>query len=173
MRDAPGKRADETVRFMTAPFAVPLDVSQAVAVHLGVAPGHLALVHDEQGALLFHFWGDLYGALLGAMLQAELAPDDEDVVITRPNEHCLRLPASLTRLPAWDEDLARRQLRRLMPQLQPHLELGRFHSLLPPDLAYLAALAQCNLPHFEQLYRSSILITATTGLSVQLMGLME
>ena len=63
VRDAPGKRADETVRFMTAPFAVPLDVSQAVAAHLGVASGQLTLVHDEQGALLFHFWGDLYGAL--------------------------------------------------------------------------------------------------------------
>ena len=163
VRDAPGKRADETLRFMTAPFAVPLDVSQAVAAHLGVAPGQLALVHDEQGALLFHFWGDLYGALLGAMLQAELAPDDEAVFIARPNEHCLRLPASLTRLPAWDEDLARRQLRWLMPQIQPFLELGRFHSLLPPDLAYLAALAQCDLPRFEELYRSATLVSRDDG----------
>ncbi len=80
VRDAPGKRADETLRFMTAPFAVPLDVSQAVAVAPGGGAGQLALVHDEQGALLFHFWGDLYGALLGAMLQAELTPDDEAVV---------------------------------------------------------------------------------------------
>ncbi len=111
VRDAPGKRAEDTLRFMTAPFAVPLDVSQAVAAHLGLAPGQLALVHDEQGVLLFHFWGDLYGALLGAMLQAELASEDEAVVIARPNEYCLRLPASLTGLPAWDEDLARRQLR--------------------------------------------------------------
>jgi ATP-dependent helicase Lhr and Lhr-like helicase len=173
VRDAPGKRADETVRFMTALFAVPLDVSQAVAAHLGVAPGQLALVHDEQGVLLFHFWGDLYGALLGAMLQAELAPDDEAVFITRPNEHCLRLPASLPRLPAWDEDLARRQLRRLMPQIQPFLELGRFHSLLPPDLGYLAALAQCDLARFEELYRSATLVSPTTGLGARLMDLME
>ena len=72
VRDAPGKRAEETLRFMTAPLAVSLDVSQAVAAHLGVAPDQMVLVHDEDGALLFHFWGDLYGALLGAMLQAEL-----------------------------------------------------------------------------------------------------
>ena len=57
---------------MTPPLAVSLDVSQAVAAHLGVAPDKMVLVHDEDSALLFHFWGDLYGALLGAMLQAEL-----------------------------------------------------------------------------------------------------
>ncbi len=60
-----------------------------------------------------------------------------------------------------------------MPQIQPFLELGRFHSLLPPDMAYRAALAQCDLPRFEQLYRSSILVSATTGLSARLMDLME
>ena len=93
VRPAAGQPAEETLRFVTAPFAVPLDVSQAVAAHLGLAPGQMALVHDESGALLFHFWGDLYGALLAAMLQAGL--DEEDGVVARLNEHCLRLPAGL------------------------------------------------------------------------------
>ena len=72
-----------------------------------------------------------------------------------------------------DRDLARRQLRRLMPQIQPFLELGRFHSLLPPDLGYLAALAQCDLARFEELYRSATLVSPTTGLGERLMGLMK
>ena len=173
VRDAPGKRAEETLRFMTAPLAVPLDVSQAVAAHLGVAPDQMVLVHDEDGALLFHFWGDLYGALLGAMLQAELGLEEDGELVASLNEHCLRLPVSLARLPAWDEHVLGRQLRYLIPQFQPSLELGRFHSLLPPDLAYRAALAQCDLPRFEQLYRSSILVNATPGLGKRLLGLME
>ncbi len=168
--EAPGKPAEETLRFMVAPFAVPLDISQAVAAHLGVTPGQMALVHDDQGALLFHFWGDLYGALLGALLQAAL--DDDGPVIGRPNEHCLRLPAGLATLPPWDETLLRQEVRRLMPQIQPYLELGRFHSLLPPELAYQTALAQCDLARFEKLYRSAAVISPPAGLRLRLLSLL-
>jgi hypothetical protein len=155
---------------MVAPFAVPLDISQAVAAHLGFTPGQMALVHDDQGTLLFHFWGDLYGALLGALLQAAL--DDDGAVISRPNEHCLRLPAGLVTLPPWNETLLRQEVRRLMPQIQPYQELGRFHSLLPPDLAYQAALAQCDLARFEQSYRSAMVLSPPAGLRLRLLSLL-
>ncbi|MEI2693186.1 MAG: helicase-related protein [Anaerolineae bacterium] len=169
VQPAAGQPAEETLRFVTAPFAVPLDISQAVAGQMGLAPGQMALVHDETGALLFHFWGDLYGALLAAMLQAEL--DEEDSIIARLNEHCLRLPAGLLSLPPWDEALAHQQVRRLMPQIQPYLELGRFHSLLPPDLAYLAALAQVDLARFAQLYRAATVLIPPAGLRLRLLSL--
>jgi hypothetical protein len=168
---APGKPAEETLRFVVAPLAVPLDISQAVAAHLGLAPGQMALVHDDQGALLFHFWGDLYGALLAALLQGGL--DDDGPVIGRPNEHCLRLPAGLHELPPWNETLLRQEVRRLMPQVQPTLELGRFHALLPPDLAYQAALAQCNLARFEQLLAAAQVISPPAGLRLRLLALLE
>jgi ATP-dependent Lhr-like helicase len=171
VQPAAGQPAEEALRFMTAPFAVPLDVSQAVAVHLGLAPAQMALVHDESGALLFHFWGDLYGALLAALLQAGL--DEEDGVVERLNEHCLRLPAGLLRLPSWDDALAHHEVRGLMPQLLPFLELGRFHSLLPPDLAYLAALAQLDLPRLETLYRAATLVSPPAGLRLRLLSLLE
>jgi ATP-dependent helicase Lhr and Lhr-like helicase len=170
VRPAAGQPAEETLRFVTAPFAVPLDVSQAVAAHCGLASGEMALVQDETGALLFHFWGDLYGALLGALLQAAL---DADEPIARLNEHCLRLPASLLDLPPWDDALAYDAARRLMPQLLPFLELGRFHSLLPPDLAYQAALAQCDLARFEQHYRAATVFSPPAGLRLRLLSLLE
>lgn len=166
-----GQPAEETLRFMTAPFAVPLDVSQAVAAHLGLAPGEIALVHDEQDALLFHFWGDLYGALLAAMLQTELDEED-DGIVARLNEHCMRLPAGLANLPPWDDALAHDAARRLMPQLLPYLELGRFHSLLPPDLAYLAALVQIDLPRLEALHRAATLASPPAGLRLRLLSLL-
>jgi hypothetical protein len=168
VRPLDGQPAEEALRFVTAPLAVPLDVSQAVAAHLGLAPGQMAIVHDETGALLFHFWGDLYGALLAAMLQAGL--DEEDGAVARLNEHCLRLPAGLAHLPPWNDALARDAARRLMPQLLPFLELGRFHSLLPPDLAYQAALAQCNLARFQQLYCAASVISPPAGLRLLSLG---
>ncbi len=133
----------------------------------------MAVVHDETGALLFHFWGDLYGALLAAMLQAELAPDEEDGSVIRLNEHCLHLPDGLFDLPPWDDALAHAAARRLMPQILPFLELGRFHSLLPPDLAYLAALAQIDLPRLEALYRTATLFSPPAGLRLRLLSLLE
>lgn len=171
VRPAAGQPAEETLRFVTAPLAVPLDVSQAVAAHLGLAPGQMALVHDETGALLFHFWGDLYGALLAALLQAGLG--EEDGIVERLNEHGLRLPASLLRLPSWDDALAHDAARRLMPQILPFLELGRFHSLLPPDLAYLAARAQIDLPRLEALYQTATLVSPPAGLRLRLLSLLE
>ncbi|MEA3334820.1 MAG: DEAD/DEAH box helicase [Chloroflexota bacterium] len=173
VRPAPGQPAEETLRFLPAPFAVPLDVSQAVGAYLGMTPGQLALVHDEKSAVLFHFWGDLYGALLGAMLQDELAPNGDGPWVTRLNEHCLRLPAGLSGLQPWSQNLAHQEAQRLMPRLQPYLELGRFHSLLPPDLAYQAALAQCDLPRFEQLYRSAIVVSPPAGLRTRLLDLVR
>ncbi len=171
VRPVDGQPAEETLRFVTAPFAVPLDVSQAVAAHLGLAPGQMVLVHDETGALIFHFWGDLYGALLAAMLQAGLA--EEDGVVARLNEYCLRLPAGLLHLPKWDNAVAHDVARRLMPQILPFLELGRFHSLLPPDQAYLAAMGQLDLARLESLYQGATLVSPPAGLRLRLLALLE
>ncbi|MEZ4682817.1 MAG: hypothetical protein R2932_52280 [Caldilineaceae bacterium] len=60
--------AEEELRFLTAPFAVPLDVAQAVATAMGLQAGQMVLLHEERGAWLFHFWGDLYGEWLTALL---------------------------------------------------------------------------------------------------------
>jgi len=44
------------------------------------------------------------------------------------------------------------------------LELGRFHSLLPPALADRTVVAQCDLPRFEQLYRAARIGEASSAL---------
>ena len=173
VRPVAKQRSDETLRFTTAPYAVPVEVGQAMAAHLGLAPNQMALVHGAEHTVLFHFWGSLYGALLAAILQASLWPEEDDGIVSSLSEVCLRLPAGLARLPAWDEFLARQELRRLMPRVEPSLDLGRFHPLLPPDLAYLAAQVQCDLPRFEQLYRAATLVSPPAGLRSQLLELIE
>ena len=161
---------DEPLRFYTEPLALPFEVGQAVAAHLRLEPGQICLICGEDDTLLFHFWGDLYGALLAGMLKANIKTDD-GVEILRLNEHCLELSAPLHGLPPWDATLLRRQLRVLYPQLQSYLDLGRFHSLLPPDVAYDAVIDQCDLPRFERLYRNARLITPPVGLRKRLLSL--
>ncbi len=152
----PYQSAEEELRFVTQPFAVPLEASRAIAAYLQLAPNSLCQLHGEQGAWLFHFWGDLYGTLLAAMLQAHFQREDETALVQPYNAHCLRLPAALTHLPAWDAALAQMQLQRLLPRVEPLLELGRFHALLPPALAERTVIALCDLPRFENLYRAAI-----------------
>ena len=164
--------ADEELRFQTAPFAVPLDVAQAVAAYLGLPAGQICLLHDERGAWLFHFWGDLYGEWLAALLKHYFDPRGEAPLVTPHNEYCLELPTGLTHLPPWHGPQAQRQLQRLLPQVEPFLEVGRFHSLLPPAVADEMVIDLCDMPRFEQLYRAAQIITPSAALRNRLAGLL-
>ncbi|MEZ4860895.1 MAG: DEAD/DEAH box helicase [Caldilineaceae bacterium] len=164
---------DESLRFQSAPFAVPLEVSQAVARRLQLAPNELCLIHSDNGVWLFHFWGDLYGTLLASMLQAQLAQPEAPVIVTARNELCLQLPYALTRLPVWQPDLAVNHLYRLLPRVEAMVDLGRFHNLLPPDIGEQTVVAQCDLPRFEQLYRAAMVVTPASGLRARLLELVH
>ena len=160
------------MRFQTAPFAVPLDVAQAVAAYLGLGDGEMALLHEERGAWLFHFWGDLYGEWLAALLNYYFDPRGESPLVTAQNEYCLYLPTGVAQLPPWNAIQAQRQLHRLLPRIEPFLEVGRFHSLLPPALAEEAVIALCDAPRFERLYRATQVVTPSAALRARLAGLM-
>ena len=164
--------ADEALRFQTAPFAVGLDVAQAVALYLGLQAGQICLLHDERGAWLFHFWGDLYGEWLGALLNHHFDPRGEAPLVTPHNEYCLELPTGLTHLPPWNGPQAQRQLQRLLPRVEPFLELGRFHSLLPPAVADEVVIDLCDMPRFEQLYKASQIIIPSAALRNRLVELL-
>lgn len=154
-------------------MAVSLEVSRAVATHLGLADGQLCLLQDEQGVWLFHFWGDLYGELLRAILQATLDTAEEPMIITRRNEHCLRLPWGITQLPAWDDALARQQLIACLPRLEAWVEVGRFQSLLPRDMADETVMEQSDLPRLARLYQAATVLTPPDGLRARLQALLK
>lgn len=168
--DRPGL-ADEELRFQAAPFAVPLEVGQMMAAHLQLAPGQLVFVHDVGGGWLFHFWGELYGELLAALLQAYFEERGKEALVQQYNAHCLRLPDALIKLPSWHAALVQRQVRILLPRLTAGLEPGRFHSFLPQALADRTILALCDLPRFERLYRTATLVTPPAGLRTRLLEL--
>jgi ATP-dependent Lhr-like helicase len=167
--------ADAELRVRSAPFAVSLAVSQTVAKLLGFAGGQMALLQSEQGTWLFHFWGDIYSELLAQLLQAQLTQEERypTATVTYCNEHCIRLTEATTQLPAWDNHLVHQQLDWLLVRLEPFLELGRFHALLPPDLAKQKVAEQVDLPCFEQLYRTANIVRPTAGQQTRLLRLLE
>ena len=168
-------RVGEVLRFRTAPQAVPLELAQGVAAQLELAAGEIPLLAEGSGLWLFHFWGDIYGKLLAALLSAQVegvpteadpdgaAADTEEQRISVWNELCLLLPFSLDTLPPWDTHLAHSVARTIRAQLEPHLELGRFQPLLPPDVALRSALDQIDLTRFGVLYNSATLVHASAG----------
>ncbi|MEX2501466.1 MAG: helicase-related protein, partial [Trueperaceae bacterium] len=155
--------SEEALRFRTAPQAVPLELAQGVLAELELAPGRLYLLEDADRYWLFHFWGDVYGALLAALL-----PDGAGA----HSELCLSLSEALDALPPWDPGLATAAAHELLPRLEPHLRLGRFQSLLPPDVATRSALQQLDLPRFEALYRAARVVAAPPPLSARLRALL-
>lgn len=158
----------EDLRFAAAPFAVPFEMSQAVARHLGFAPHQMALIPVTKGSWLFHFWGDVYGEMLAEMLQPYFARHEDAAPVTPVNAHCLFVPGALPQLPAWNRADAQRALYGLLPRLEPFLEMGRFHSLLPPTVAERAMIDACDLPRFEILYGRATLIHPEPGLRARL-----
>lgn len=165
---APAKQVevDAVLRFSKAYPAVPFEVTQTVARSLGIASGQMAYLLDEKGMTLFHFWGTVWGELLTAVLRYHMLAAESI------NEYCLRLRPSATNLPAWDATLAQKAARSIVNTIANRLEMGRFHALLPANVAGTAVIQQLNLPQFGQLYQSANLIEMSQ-LNEQLQMLIE
>jgi ATP-dependent Lhr-like helicase len=151
---APAKQVevDEVLRFSKAYPAIPFNVTQTVARSLGIEPGQMPFLLDEKGMTLFHFWGTVWSELLTAVLRFN------QFAAESINEYCLRLRPAITNLPAWDTELAQKAARSIIQITANRLEMGRFHALLPSNVAGTAVIQQLNLPQFSQIYQSANLI---------------
>lgn len=154
-----GKRSavSDVMRLIRSRQAVPLDLAQGVALTLGLEARKMLLVQDPYGSQLFHFWGDVYGAWLAAILQEHYAREDEPFAFSY-DAYTLRLPFPIPALPPWDSSLALEMLKVLAPRLEPFLELGRFQRLLLPEVALGGMIGECDVARFEALYRTATFI---------------
>lgn len=136
----------------TAPYALPLEVGQAVAAWAGLRPTQIATLPVAEGTWLFHFWGELYGELLQEILHSQYPTAKDSAPAMHVNEHCLFVPGRVCKLPDWNKKRFCQALHRLLPRFEALLDLGRFHSLLPLDLARKTVVARCDLPRFRHIY---------------------
>lgn len=162
----------EELRFETAPFAVPLEIGQAVAAWLEVPANTLCSLAENDGVYLFHFWGKLYGDLLARLLTDHFGGGELTTPVRVENEFCLCLPTPLHHLPPLDSRTLRQQVQILLPEIEGYLPLGRYHSLLPPEIARQSILDQLDLPRFTALYQRANLVPTAAALRPQLQGLL-
>ncbi|MEZ4594804.1 MAG: DEAD/DEAH box helicase [Chloroflexota bacterium] len=150
---APGAAINDILRFRKGYAAVPYQVTQTVAQSLQLEPGQMALLPQEPGQFIFHFWGTVWGELLTAVLTSQ------NISAEAVNEYCLYVPHPLPQLPPIDKNGIVKAAAIIETILANRLEMGRFHRLLPADVAHQAVLAQLNLTHFKQIYDNAQLIT--------------
>jgi ATP-dependent Lhr-like helicase len=148
---AAGKEVDHVLRLGFAYAVIPFAMTQAVARDLGLQPGQIAAVPAELGVWLYHFWGTVWGELLAGILLAQGIEADPI------NEYCLYARPAIERLPAWDAAIGQQVAAGLAATLAERLEMGRFHPLLPPNIANTAAGQQLNLDSFGQVYQAAVL----------------
>jgi ATP-dependent helicase Lhr and Lhr-like helicase len=145
--EAAGKEPDDILRFGSAYAAVPLEVTQAVAHSLGLETGEIAALPQVSGLFLFHFWGTVWGELLADVLVAQ------GIGAEAGNEYYLVVNRPIDQLPPCDETAIHKCARKLAATAANRLEMGRFHRLLPADVAVAATLRQINPAQFDRLYR--------------------
>ena len=159
--------ADATLHFAATPFAVPLAVTLAMAQQMNLPSDTLFTLPADEGTWLFHFWGDVYGALLAGLLQAGMGSAG---AVTRVNEVCLHVPTRTVPPLVWNDRVVRRTLQVLRHEVAESLGLGRFHSLLPPRLAVETIDALIDVRVFAQLLRRAVIRPAPAHTR---MGLLE
>lgn len=159
---APGKRVDEIVRFSAGAPVIPFALTQEVGRSLGMAPGQLVTLPAVEGVWLFHFWGTIWGELLAKLLLAH------SLIAEPVNEYCLSVAQGLDQLPAWDEAVGRRIGLNASEALAGRLEMGRFHHLLPANVAVAATMRQLNLESWRRVYQESTVARAPREIEARL-----
>ncbi|MBE2224543.1 MAG: DEAD/DEAH box helicase, partial [Anaerolineae bacterium] len=149
---ASGTAVDDILSFRKSYAAIPYMITQAVARSLGIPANGMVTLPQEQGQFLFHFWGTIWGELLTAVLQVQ------GVSAKAVNEYCLYLNQPVSQLPPCPEKQLTIAARNIRAILENRLQMGRFHGLLPADVALAATLQQLNLPRLAQLYNQTHLL---------------
>jgi Lhr-like helicase len=146
---AEGEAIDAVLRFAKSAIVIPFNITQAVARSLDLAAGQMTFLPQERGITLFHFWGTVWGKLLAATLRENAFPAEYI------NEYALSIAIPLPQLPPHDDKRVQKAAKAAADSLAIYLAMGRFHTLLPGNVAQTATLNQLNLLQFGQLYSAS------------------
>ncbi len=148
-----GGDAASRLRYMSARQVLGYTLAQLLPAQLGLEPRKATLISYEDGWLLFHWLGDVYGRALLDLMSYTLAVEE-----TVQPGLCLRLWDEPRTLPPCEPERVRRYLRDHYRRYEPMLALGAYHSLLPANLRRRAVEAQFGVEQF---------VRATNSLSIE------
>jgi ATP-dependent Lhr-like helicase len=156
-----GEDVAQQLRYRSERRLLSYDLPQMLPMQLGLPAGTAPFiaawppdgVGDRQdvrerlasgrGWWCFHWLGDLYGRAVLDLLRYRLAATET----TQPGL-CVQLPCEPQALPSWTETQVVRYLEDTYRELEPLLDLGPFHRLLPAHLRRRAVVERFDVPRF-------------------------
>ncbi len=133
------------LHYLSARQFLSFDLAQALPAQLGLEPGVAPLIAAEEGWLLFHWLGDVYGQALLDLLGYTLAVGPRDSATAGL---ALRLSEPLRHLPTFAPHQLTRYLTDNARRYESMLSLGAYQALLPPELRIRSVIEQFDVPRF-------------------------
>lgn len=146
------------LRYRSTRQLLSYELARLLAAHLGLPPNSAPLVPHEDGTLLFHWLGDLYGRALLDLLRGVLPVDD-----TSQPGLCLLLLDEPRMLPLFTEAAVEQYLRDHFRRYEPLLELGAYQHLLPLALRRRSVAEQFDAARFVLALQELRMERAPTG----------
>jgi hypothetical protein len=141
----PEENAGDYLWYRSTRQVLNYDVTSQLSGQLGLLPGAAPLLPHENGWVLFHWLGDVYGRALFDLMSFRLAVQE-----TNQPGICVWLSEPLQTIPVWTEDYVRRYLGDRFRSYESMLALGAYHHLLPITLRCRAVIEQSDVPRFVQ-----------------------
>jgi ATP-dependent Lhr-like helicase len=141
----PEENAGDYLWYRSTRQVLNYDVTSQLSGQLGLLPGAAPLLPHENGWVLFHWLGDVYGRALFDLMSFRLAVQE-----TNQPGICVWLSEPLQTIPVWTEDYVRRYLGDRFRSYESMLALGAYHHLPPITLRCRAVIEQFDVPRFVQ-----------------------
>jgi ATP-dependent Lhr-like helicase len=156
------------LHYLSSRQLLSFELAQQLPAAVGLAPGTAPLVAVEDGWLLFHWLGDIYGRALLDLLGFTLAARPTD----QPGLAVL-LAEPLRALSPLAPHQVARYLHDAYKQYESMLALGSYQSLLPPDLRLRSVVEQFDAPRFLAAAARLRVEAAAEGVGEELVGLFD
>lgn len=138
-----GEEAAARLRYISTRQILSYDLAQGLSTQVGLSPATAPLVPHDDGWLLFHWLGDVYGRAILDLVSYTLPTDD-----TPQPGLCLLLLDEPRAIPALTPEGVQRYLHDHYRRYESMLALGAYHHLLPVELRRRTVVEQFDVPRF-------------------------
>lgn len=140
-----GRDAADRLDYRSTRQLLSYALARLLPEQLGLSPEAAPFIPTGDGTLWFHFLGDVYGRAALDLARYHLAATET----TQPGL-CLLLPGEPRAPLTWSEGTVRYYLHDNYRRLEPLLDLGPFHHLLPSDLRRRSVIDAFDIPRFVE-----------------------
>jgi hypothetical protein len=163
-----GREEAQRLRYVSTRQLLSYELARELPMRFGLARNVAPLVPHEEGLLLFHWLGDIYGRALLDLVSYTLLVDEA------PQQGlCLPLREEAGDIPRPSLAQAQQYVSDHYRRYEPLLALGAYHHLLPVELRRRAVVEQFNVPRFVTAVSDMRVMRAPESLMQDLRHLLE